>query len=337
MNLFLGVGITGLAGLVLGTVVYGVAAITLIRLRRTGRGDPIPGFAPPVSIIKPLAGLDEGLEENLETFYALDYGEYEIVYSFAREDDPACAVARRVADRHPAIRSTFVVDGREPGGNSKVNRLTAGVRHARRRLILFSDGNVRVRPDFLSRAVSWFLDPRVGVVSHLFRGHGALERRVPRRIPLLERLPDAGDGLRLGGAPPPVRRREVDPGVARRPGRDRRDRRSARLPRRGLRAWPTGPARRLSRGPVDGHPRYPRGEQARGGRVQAPSALGRDAPTTRPLSLLGRDARERAALVPGGDGGAVRRTSWGGWSAARRAVDDGDPALPAVGTTHLLA
>lgn len=173
MNVPLAVGIVGLAGLAVGTLAYGAAAITLLRLRRTYRGDPIPGFAPPVSILKPLAGLDEELEENLETFYALDYDEYEIVFSFARADDPACAVARRVADRHPKIRSTFVVDGREPGGNSKVNRLAAAMRRARHRMILFSDGNVRVRPDFLRRAVSWFLDPRVGLVSHLFRGHGA--------------------------------------------------------------------------------------------------------------------------------------------------------------------
>jgi ceramide glucosyltransferase len=67
-----------------------------------------------------------------------------------------------------------VCDAREPGGNAKVNRLAAGLRHARHRLILFSDGNVSVRPDFLRRAVSWFSDPRVGLVSHLFRACGAV-------------------------------------------------------------------------------------------------------------------------------------------------------------------
>ncbi len=173
MNLELPLGIAGLAVLALSTAVYAAAAVTLVRLRRTQRGEPLAGFAPPVSIIKPLAGLDEGLEENLESFFCLDYETYEIIFSFAGKDDPAYRVARRVADRYPGVPATFVFDEREPGGNAKVNRLSAASRYVRHRHVLFSDGNVRVRPDFLRRAVSWFLDPRVGLVSHLFRGVGA--------------------------------------------------------------------------------------------------------------------------------------------------------------------
>jgi ceramide glucosyltransferase len=166
-------GLLGLAGLATGTTAYGVSAATLWRLRRRQRGEAHGNFAPPVTIIKPLAGLDEGLAENLESFFCLDYSAYDVVFSFARESDPSYAVARAVADRHPDISSTFVFDKREPGGNAKVNRLAAALRFARHRLVLFSDGNVRVRPDFLRRAVSWFRDPRVGLVSHLFRASGA--------------------------------------------------------------------------------------------------------------------------------------------------------------------
>jgi ceramide glucosyltransferase len=113
------------------------------------------------------------LRENLESFYRLDYPAYEIVYSFADRGDSAYPIAREAADRHPEVRSTFVFDEREPGGNAKVNRLSAGIGYARSRLVLFSDGNVRVRADFLRRAVSWFRDPSVGLVSHLFRASGA--------------------------------------------------------------------------------------------------------------------------------------------------------------------
>lgn len=171
----LGVGLLGLAALALGAGAYLVSAAAYLGRRRSGRGEPIAGFAPPVSVVKPLAGLDEGLEDNLESLYRLDYPRklFEVVFSFAAADDPAARVARRVADRHPAIRSTFVFDPREPGGNAKVNRLAAALRFARHRLVLFQDGNVRVRPDFLSRGVSWFADPRVGLVSHLFRASGA--------------------------------------------------------------------------------------------------------------------------------------------------------------------
>jgi ceramide glucosyltransferase len=169
----LALGLLGVGGLAVGTAAYAVSAVSLWHLRRRQRGDPQAGFAPPVTIIKPLAGVDEGLRENLESFYRLDYPEYEIVYSFADRGDPAYPIAREVADRHPALRSTFVFDEREPGGNAKVNRLSAGIGYARSRLVLFSDGNVRVRADFLQRAVSWFRDPSVGLVSHLFRASGA--------------------------------------------------------------------------------------------------------------------------------------------------------------------
>jgi ceramide glucosyltransferase len=162
-----------LAGLFLSVVSGAIASLALAAHRRGARARPLPGFTPSVSILKPLAGLDEALETNLESFYRLDYPGYELIYSFAHRADPAFSVARRVADRHPEIPSVFVVDAREPGGNAKVNRLAAAVRCARARLLLLSDGNVFVRPDFLRLAVSWFADGRVGLVSHLFRAAGA--------------------------------------------------------------------------------------------------------------------------------------------------------------------
>jgi ceramide glucosyltransferase len=168
-------GYAAFAGLSLSVAAYGASALALLAARRRSRGEAIAGWEPGVSIVKPLCGVDEGLEENLESFFRLDYPttRHEVIFSFASERDPAYPIARRVADRHPGIPSLFVFDARERGGNAKVNRLTAALRHARHRLILFSDGNVRVRPDFLRRAVSWFKRPSVGLVSHLFLARGA--------------------------------------------------------------------------------------------------------------------------------------------------------------------
>jgi ceramide glucosyltransferase len=163
-----------LAGLLASAGIYAAAALALLRLRKTSCGDPAPAFAPPVSILKPLCGLDEGLEENLESFFRLDYRRFELVFSFAADTDPAYPVARRVADRHPQVPSTFVFDGRDGGGNAKVDRLAAALARARHRMILCADGNVRVRPDFLGRAVSHFAQSRVGLVSHLFLATGAV-------------------------------------------------------------------------------------------------------------------------------------------------------------------
>jgi ceramide glucosyltransferase len=167
------VAIACLLLLALSVAVYAAGLAALAALRRERRGARLPGFFPPVSIVKPLSGLDDELERNLESFYRMDYPAYEIVYSFDRRSDPAFSTARRVADRHPEVSSVFVVDAREAGGNSKVSRLSAGVRRARFRHILMADGNVRVHPEFLARAISFFANPCVGLVSHLFRARGA--------------------------------------------------------------------------------------------------------------------------------------------------------------------
>jgi len=163
-----------LALLLLSVAGYTVAVLALERTRGASRRVLLPrGVPPPISIVKPLSGLDDELETNLESFFALDYPDYEVIFSFARRDDPAFAVARQVADRHPAVASVFVVDGREPGGNAKVNRLVAGLRHARYGHLLMADGNVRVDRDFLRRAMARMSGPRVGLVSHLFVARGA--------------------------------------------------------------------------------------------------------------------------------------------------------------------
>jgi ceramide glucosyltransferase len=159
--------------LLLSVAVYAAGAASLAAARRGRGGAKLPGFFPPVSIVKPLSGMDDELERNLESFYRLEYSPYEVIYSFARRGDPAFSVARRVADRHPEIPSIFVIDAREPGGNSKVSRLTAALRHARYRHVLMADGNVRVHREFLARAISFFSDRSVGLVSHLFRARGA--------------------------------------------------------------------------------------------------------------------------------------------------------------------
>ena len=183
-----------LLGLAASVAVLGLSAAVLHAHRRDSQGRIVPGFEPPVSIVKPLAGPDDMLEENLESFFRLDYPDFEVIFSFAREEDAAFDVARRVADRHPEVPSVFVVDGREPGLNAKVNRLAAGVRRARGRYFLFSDGNVKVEPGFLRRAVGLFRRSDRGPGLAPFPRRGRPDDRVSDRITPLERLPAGRDG-----------------------------------------------------------------------------------------------------------------------------------------------
>ncbi len=131
--------------------------------------------APRLSILKPLSGLDDGLEENLVSFARLSGISYEVVLSAARRDDPAVTVAERVMARFPEAPFRLVVGepaGRRPA-NPKVGRLVVAERHALGDVLLVSDSNVRVEPDDVARTVALLDDPGAGCVSNLFVGAGA--------------------------------------------------------------------------------------------------------------------------------------------------------------------
>ncbi len=116
----------------------------------------VPGSAlPPVTILKPVKGLEEALEANLRTFYEQDYpSEIEIVVASTERDDPALDVARAVAADYPAIRTRFVLSDPTSGLNPKVANLRGALAAATHDLVLQCDANVRVRRDYLRRVVS---------------------------------------------------------------------------------------------------------------------------------------------------------------------------------------
>jgi ceramide glucosyltransferase len=143
-----------------------VAALYVSQRRLLGGGRvPLPGDPPPVSILKPLKGADPDLEANLDSFFRLDYPAYELLFGIEYRSDPALAVARRVASRHPGIRATFVVSSHQVGLNPKVNNLANIAAHARHELLLISDSNVSAPPDHLRVMVGELLRPNVGLVT----------------------------------------------------------------------------------------------------------------------------------------------------------------------------
>lgn len=111
-----------------------------------------------VSILKPLAGLDEGLEENLRSFFEQDYGDFEIILAVAAESDPCVPLARRVCNEHPGVQARLLVVGEEPYPHVKVYKLARMIAEARHDLIVMSDSDIRVTPDFLRRAAAEFQD-----------------------------------------------------------------------------------------------------------------------------------------------------------------------------------
>jgi ceramide glucosyltransferase len=154
-----------LLGIVLVLMMYAAQ-----RRELRSRRQPLRAFFPPVSILKPLKGVDPSLEENLETFFRLDFPEYEVLFGVQDPQDPAVEVARRVMQRHPLVPSALVVVGHEVGYNPKVNNLAGILPHARHELVLISDSNVAVEPAMLSHMVERLSADNVGLVTSFIRG-----------------------------------------------------------------------------------------------------------------------------------------------------------------------
>jgi ceramide glucosyltransferase len=127
---------------------------------------------PPISILKPLCGVDEGLDENLRSFAQLDYPLYEVVLGVASAADPAYALAQRIVAERPD-RYRLVLQESAAGLNPKVNQLVTLARAARFDVLLISDANVRiVEPGYLPEIAAWLEDPTVGLVTHGASGCG---------------------------------------------------------------------------------------------------------------------------------------------------------------------
>jgi ceramide glucosyltransferase len=129
-----------------------------------------PESAPPISILKPIHGLDRETYENYASFCNQDYPEFEILLCVGDERDATVPVIEKIIADFPQ-RSIRLLIGSEPLGTSdKVNKLCRMVREARHDTVIVSDSDVRVGPGFLRAVVRPFSDAKVGGVTCLYRG-----------------------------------------------------------------------------------------------------------------------------------------------------------------------
>lgn len=152
----------------------GARAVMVLAQRRHLRAAPPPQTAlPPVSILKPVKGLDADFEANLRSVFAQDYPQFEVIIGAHGADDPALEVARRVAAEFPAVPCVVMADPREVGPNPKVANLANLLRQTRYDYLLISDSNVRVGSSYLRELVAHAQQPGVELVSSPIRGCGA--------------------------------------------------------------------------------------------------------------------------------------------------------------------
>ncbi|MDR3755084.1 MAG: glycosyltransferase [Terracidiphilus sp.] len=173
--------IFGLAcfGMVTSSVFAGMVLWAVPRYLRERRAALVaqaarPGFTPPLTLLKPVHGAEPGLEAHLATFFKQDYPEYEILFCARTADDAGLETARRVAARYPQIQARFFSTGGEPDYiNAKVASMELMEAEAAYEILVVSDSDVRVTPDYLRAVALPFADERVGAMCCPYRGVAA--------------------------------------------------------------------------------------------------------------------------------------------------------------------
>jgi ceramide glucosyltransferase len=165
-----------LVGTLSSAVFLGLALLGVIRFRSDARKQSasVPGDAnlPPVSVLKPVHGLEARLKENIESFFRQDYPDYEILFAADEADDPALDVVREVCARYPIIRSRVLVTG-TPWPNPVVYSFHCLAEAAAHNILVTTDSDVGVDANYLREIVPPLLDPQVGMVTCVYRGKNA--------------------------------------------------------------------------------------------------------------------------------------------------------------------
>jgi ceramide glucosyltransferase len=140
---------------------------------RTAPASPGRGKeAVPLSVLKPLAGVDEGLVDNLRSFFEQDYPEFEILAAVRDAGDPAFAAFSQLQAEHPGVPSRLIITGEPPYPNAKVYSLDHMLRAARHDLLVMSDSDIRVDNGFLRGVAAEFTEPDVGLATCPYRASG---------------------------------------------------------------------------------------------------------------------------------------------------------------------
>jgi len=164
---------------------------------------PAPGgeFLPPVTIIKPVKGLDPDAFDNYASFCSQDYPEFQIIFALASPDDPAIPVIRRLQAQFPECAPELVINPTSHGPNGKVGNLINAWPSVRHNIIVVADSDVRVGPGYLRATVAPFANPKVGLVTNLYRSVGV--DGLPAVIEALgfttEMIPNVMAALKLEG------------------------------------------------------------------------------------------------------------------------------------------
>src|SRR5215472_118857 len=129
-----------------------------------------PSYFPPVSVLKPVHGLEPNLEENLESFFRQNFPDFELIFCARQASDPGLQMAQRLSRKYPKVKIRILACGEPPWTNAKLFSLEKMWKEAAPDLFVISDSDVRVSPDYLRAIIQPFANPKVGMTTCLYRG-----------------------------------------------------------------------------------------------------------------------------------------------------------------------
>jgi len=164
-----GKALAGICLLILcGALVY-CAMQVVAAMRYLAVHPPALGAKEPISILKPLSGLDLDLESNLRTFFEQDYPVFEILFAVRHANDAAVPVVTRLQKEYSRVPSRLLITGEPPYPNAKVYSLDRMLAAAANDLVVMSDSDIRATADMLRTIAAEFQDPQLGVATCPYR------------------------------------------------------------------------------------------------------------------------------------------------------------------------
>ena len=150
-------------------VAAGYWAWAAYRAHAFGRCRPTHSdFAPSVSVLKPLCGVQPFLYETLRSFCEQAYPSFQLVFGVSDPSDPAVHVVHRLIEEFPGLDVVLVCDGHALGTNPKLSNVVNIYKSARHDVIVLADSDVRVGPEYLRAVVAPLADPGTGLVTCLY-------------------------------------------------------------------------------------------------------------------------------------------------------------------------
>src|SRR5882724_631306 len=149
---------------------YVTATIAALRFFHRERSRTFVPYTPSVSLLKPVKGVDFASYENFSSFCRQDYPDYEILFAVNDDGDPAVPLIRRLAAQFPERAIRLITGAAQIGANRKVNNLIALAREVHHEILVLTDGDVRVGPNYLREVIAPFADATTGAVTSFYRG-----------------------------------------------------------------------------------------------------------------------------------------------------------------------